>query len=136
MSAERAFLDTNILVYAYTDDPRRTGIAEALMLAGGLVSVQVLNEFCAVARGKLNLPWNRIETALASIRLFCGEPLPLNSETQERAFSLAWGHNLHIYDANIVAAAQLADCSILYSEDLQHGHRFDRLVVKNPFATA
>ncbi|MBP7063102.1 PIN domain-containing protein [Ferrovibrio sp.] len=133
MSAERAFFDTNILIYAYTDDPRRTGIAEDLVVAGGLVSVQVLNEFCAVTRSKLNMPWDRIETALTSIRLFCGEPLPLNSETQQRAFSLAWAHNLHIYDANIVAAAQLAGCALLYTEDLQHGRHFDGLSVVNPF---
>lgn len=34
----------------------------------------------------------------------------------------------------IVAAALLADCSILYSEDMQHGQVLEkRLTVRNPF---
>ena len=43
-------------------------------------------------------------------------------------------HRLSWYDALIVAAAMEGGCSILYSEDLQHGQQFGDLKVENPFA--
>jgi len=136
MSAERAFLDTNVLIYAFVTNDLRNLEARRHLAAGGIISVQVLNEFCAVARAKLQFNWPRLEDALSLIRELCGAPAPLTQETHDLARSLAREHDLHIYDASIVAAAQLAGCALLYSEDLQHGRRFDRLVVKNPFATA
>ena len=38
-----------------------------------------------------------------------------------------------MYDALIVAAAELAGCDVLYTEDLNHGQRIGRVVVRNPF---
>jgi len=42
-------------------------------------------------------------------------------------------HRLSWYDALIVAAAQEAHCSILYSEDMHHGLRIDDMKIENPF---
>ena len=52
MNAERAFLDTNVLVYAVSSGDLKKPTANDLVTRGGIVSVQVLNEFVAVARGK------------------------------------------------------------------------------------
>jgi len=42
---------------------------------------------------------------------------------------------LAIGDSLIVAAALDAGCTLLYSEDMQHGHKIDdRLTIINPFA--
>lgn len=131
----RAFLDTNVLIYAVGADPARTAIAERLLLAGGYVSVQVLNEFVAVVRRKLSFPWPDVHAALASIRRLCGEPVALDGAVHDAGVALAERHNLSIYDALIVAAAQSAKCEVVYSEDMHHGHRFeDGLRIENPFA--
>ncbi len=133
MSAERAFFDTNILIYAFVNNDPRNMPARRLLTLGGMVSVQVLNEFCAVARRKLAFDWPRLEDSLKLVGELCGTPAPLDQQTHDRARALARQHNLHIYDANIVAAAQLAGCALLYTEDLQHGRHFDGLSVVNPF---
>lgn len=100
------FLDTNVLVYAaLSDDPRRP-TAEQLMAAGGTISVQVLNEFANVARGKLRWSWPDIESMLALVRSQSRRVLDLSVATHEAAVALARDHRLSFYDALIVAAAQ------------------------------
>ena len=59
----KAFFDTNVLIYAVTADPRKQQ-ADRVLRAGGIVSVQVLNEFANVARNMLRHDWNMIEFAL------------------------------------------------------------------------
>ncbi len=133
MSAEPVFFDTNILIYAFVSNDPRNLPARQLLVQGGKVSVQVLNEFCAVARRKLGFDWPRVEAALGLVRELCGAPLPLDGESHDLARALAQQHDLNIHDANIVATALLAGCSTLYSEDLQHGRRFETLSLANPF---
>ena len=129
----KPFLDTNVLVYAaLSDDPRRPA-AEQLMAAGGTISVQVLNEFVNVARGKLSWSWPDIEMMLALVRSQSRRVLDISVATHEAAIALARDHRLSFYDALIVAAAQEAGCDTLFTEDMQHGRKFGGLVVVNPF---
>jgi predicted nucleic acid-binding protein len=133
MSA-RAFLDTNILIYALAANEPRSATAEKLLLKGGIVSVQVLNEFASVARRKLALSWPDVKAALSEIRLLCNEPIPLTVTIHDRAVALAEHHGLSVYDAMVVAAAMSARCEVLFSEDMQDGRRFDGgLRIENPF---
>jgi predicted nucleic acid-binding protein len=44
----KPFLDTNVIVYAFSSNDLRSKRAEALLEGGGVVSVQVLNEFVNV----------------------------------------------------------------------------------------
>lgn len=133
---DRAFFDTNVLVYILGQHDHRTKAAEALVARGGVVSVQVLNELVAVARRKLSMTWPDIEEALAAIRVLCPEPVPLSIETHESGLRLAVQYQCHIYDALVVAAALEAQCTTLYSEDLQDGQVIDgRLTIRNPFRT-
>lgn len=130
----KAFFDTNILVYVVGQKDGRTGPAEALVAGGGVVSVQVLNELVSVARRKIGMTWEEIGEALAAIRTLCPSPVPLTVETHEAALRIATQYGYHIYDALIAAAALEAECSTLYSEDLQDGQVIDgRLTVRNPF---
>jgi predicted nucleic acid-binding protein len=134
MSAE-AFFDTNILVYAFAEDDARAETAERLLATGGAVSVQVLNEFVAVAHRKFEMPWADVIDALAAIRQLCGEPLPLTAAIHDAAIEIASRHGYRIYDAMIVATAMQNGCATLYSEDMQDGRRFDlRIAIENPFA--
>lgn len=133
MSA-RAFLDTNIFVYAIVQDDPRTHDAEELITEGGTVSVQVLNEFAAVARRKTNLTWGEVQLALESIQILCPDPLPITLDTHQEALAIAERYGYRIYDALIVASALEAKCAILYSEDMQDGQVVDhRLTIRNPF---
>ncbi len=130
----KAFFDTNILVYTIGEHDTRTAVAESLLAAGGIVSVQVLNELAAVMQRKLRMPWEEIVEALAAVRVFCPSPTSLTSETHDAALDLARRHGWHVYDALIVAAALQAGCSTLFTEDLQHGRVIDgRLTIVNPF---
>lgn len=131
---DRVFFDTNVLVYVVGQSDERTAPAEALIAGGGVVSVQVLNELASVSRRKLGLTWEEIGEALAAIRTLCPSPVPLTTETHEAALRIAAQYGFHIYDALVAAAALEAECTTLYSEDLQDGQTIDgRLTIRNPF---
>lgn len=128
----KPFFDTNVLVYAASRDPRRD-TADRVLRDGGVISVQVLNEFTNVCRRKLQLDWPHIEVALTRFREIFDDIVPLNLATHTAAVAVARDHGLAFYDALIVAAAIEAECQVLYSEDLQHGRRFGDLTIINPF---
>lgn len=127
-----AFFDSNILIYAFSTDARR-GRALAAIADGGVISVQVLNEFTSVLRKKQKQDWPVIEAALNSLRFRFTDIVPLTVETHAAALGLAREHGLGFYDALIVAAAAEAGCDTLYSEDMQHGRAIAGLTIRNPF---
>ncbi|MBL8568333.1 MAG: PIN domain-containing protein [Phreatobacter sp.] len=132
MSARRPFLDTNVLLYLLSDDAAKAARAEGLLRGGAIVSVQVLSEFVAVARRETRLTMAQIRDALAIIRAFC-VVRALDIETHERALTICERFGLSIYDSLIVAAAGLADCRQLLTEDLQDGQTIDGVTIANPF---
>jgi predicted nucleic acid-binding protein len=132
--SDKAFFDTNVLVYIVGQEDERTAVAEALVAGGGVLSVQVLNELAAVARRKLGLTWDEVGEALAAIRVLCPSPVALTIETHEAGLRIAAQYQFHIYDALVAAAALEAGCTTLYSEDLQDGQVIDGcLTIRNPF---
>lgn len=131
----KVFFDTNVLLYTIGQHEARTPTAEALLASGGLISVQVLNELASVARRKLRMSWTEVTDVLGAVRILCPSPIPITAEMHDGALRLAGQHGFHIYDALIVAAALEADCTTLYSEDLQSGQVIDgRLTIHNPFS--
>lgn len=133
MSVERSFFDTNILLYLHSADTVKADRAEALVRAGGVIGIQVLNEMTSVLRRKLGYSWTEVNHVLdLTERLLQVEPLTLDVHRQGRA--LAARYSLNVYDAMIAAAALQADCRVLYSEDMQHGLQLGpQLRVENPF---
>lgn len=130
----KVFFDTNVLVYIVGQKDERTTIAETLVAGGGVISVQVLNELASVARRKLGMRWEEVGEALGAIRTLCPAPVPLTIETHDAGLRIAAQYGYHIYDALIAASALTADCTTLYSEDLQDGQVIDgRLTIRNPF---
>src|ERR1039457_2324286 len=120
---DKAFFDTNILVYAFgvrraSRPDSRTEIAEQLLALGGVLSVQVLNEFVQVCRRKADLSWDQITGALEVVKELCGRVLPMTLDTHEAALDLSQRYGYSIYDSLILAAAMEAVCSIVYSEDM------------------
>jgi len=128
-----SFFDTNVLIYLASGDPAKADRAERVVSGGGTISVQVLNEITNVARRKMRFSWLETRAFLSTIRgLFVIEPLTL--ETHQTGLTLAERYGLSPYDAMIAAAALLAECETLWSEDMQ-----DDLVINgclriaNPF---
>ena len=136
MKGERAFFDTNVLIYAFAEDDPRSGIAERLLARGGVVGVQVLNEFVAVAVRKLAMSWDEVLEALSALRVLFPSPTPLTVQTHEAALRIAGRYGYHIYDSLVIAAALEARCDILFSEDMNAGQTIEGLTVLNPFAEA
>lgn len=129
----QAFFDTNVLLYAFSADTAKAEKAEALLAHGGVVGVQVLNEFTSVARRKMNMAWSEIEDVLSLIRRRCSVR-PLTLQVHEQALKLAPRHGLSWYDALVVSAALEAGCPELLSEDLHDGLLVDgTLRIRNPF---
>jgi len=132
----KAFLDTNVLIYAVTQSDARAARAEELLIAGGVVSVQILNEFTAVARRKLQMPWAEVTEAVEAFLVLCPSPIPVSLEIHEAARAIAEKMRCNIYDALVVAAALEAGCTTLYSEDFQDGQVIEgQLTVRNPFSS-
>ena len=129
----KPFLDTNVIVYAFSSNDPRNARAEALLESGGVISVQVLNEFVNVSRRKQERGWHEIHEALSILKILLDPPQPLTLELHEAAVDIARDFGFSIYDALIVAAALRAGCPILYSEDLQHGQGIGQLTIRNPF---
>ena len=127
-----AFWDTNVFVYAFIAGPKQQ-IARRKLVSGGVISVQVLNEFANVMTRKMRQSWADVERFLSTIEVRFPTAAPLTVQTHAAAHALARDHSIAFYDALIVAAAIEAGCDRLYSEDLQHGRRFGDCVVVNPF---
>ncbi|MHB8214733.1 MAG: PIN domain-containing protein [Candidatus Sulfotelmatobacter sp.] len=132
--SDKAFFDSNVLIYAMVSGDSRRERAQELVAQGGVISVQVLNEFVAVARRKMRMPWEDVIRALDGVRILFPSPVSITLGTHEAALKIAQQHRFGIYDAHIAASALEANCSTLYSEDLQDGQVIDdRLTIRNPF---
>lgn len=133
MSAAERFFDTNVLLYLLSADHAKADRAEEELARGGIVSVQVLNEFASVATRQLKMSIRETREVLAAIRAVC-KVVPIIDENHDLGLQVAEKHGLSVYDAMIVASALLAGCKLLLSEDMQDGQRFDgRLELRNPF---
>ena len=133
MPAPALFVDTNIVVYAFSDD-LRSQKAQALLAASPVVSAQVLNEFANIARKKLAMSWREIRNALEDIRILASDVVTLDDRLTIAALELADRYRFSFYDALVVAAALRAGCDRLYSEDMHDGLLVEKqLTISNPF---
>ncbi len=137
----RAFIDTNVLVY-WIDDSARADTVEKLLAGESVISVQVLNEFANVLRKKRTMAMADVKFLCDSLIATC-EVYDLSVRTHQTAMALMARYSLSLYDANIVAAAGLSGCEVLYSEDMQDGLNITipspegagTLSIRNPFRT-
>lgn len=133
MKTDRLFFDTNIPLYLLSEDKLKADRAEEILGWGGVISVQVLNEFASVAKRKLKMSYPEIREILSVIRAVC-EIKPLTIEIHEQGLTIAEQFGFSLYDSLIISAALQADCTIVYSEDMQHGQNINgQLLILNPF---
>jgi predicted nucleic acid-binding protein len=137
--SDRAFLDTNILVYAYDqNEPRKQGIARKLITDGIknenlLFSVQVLGEFFNVVTRHIPQPMTPGE-AKEIIAIISFLPVQeIDSAMVNRAIDTHKRYQISYWDALIVSAAERAGCTSIFSEDLSHGQLYHSIAVLNPF---
>ena len=127
------FFDTNVLAYLASADASKSDVAQSLLAAGGVISVQVLNELANVSRRKMGLSWPETQEFLSMIRAFMRVE-PLTHQTHELGLALAERHGFSIYDAMILSAGLIAGCDVLLSEDMQHDFIVGaRMTISNPF---
>ena len=133
------FVDTNVLVYARdSSEPEKQPLAAEWLAhlwrsQTGRLSIQILNEYYVTVTQKLG-PGMSKEEAREDVRnLMLWRPVPLSTTVVERAWRIQYQHGTSFWEALIVAAAQVARCSCLLSEDLQDGQDLDGVQVVDPF---
>lgn len=137
--ADKAFFDTNVLVYAFDRlNPAKHGVARALLdrhVADGtfVASLQVLQEFFVTVTRKVSKtvsPGKAREIVAEFTNHRIVEP---TIELLLRSIDLSIRLQFSLWDAQICAAALDAGCVTLFSEDLTHGQNVGGLIIRNPF---
>jgi len=133
----KAFLDTNVVVYASDADSgskRETalGVLEhALSSGSGVISTQVCVEFAAAALKKLKLPVDVIHRQLSALDAL--EIVPVDSTLVQTGLILMQAYRVSYWGSLILAAAEAARCNELYTEDLNTGQLYGSVRAVNPF---
>ncbi len=138
--ATRAFVDTNVLVYAHdtTAGPKREAarrlVDDLWRTRKGCLSIQVLQEFFVTVTGRIADPLDSSDAAAAvadyakwSTHAPSAGDVLSAIETRERL-------GISFWDAMIVHSAAALGCDVLYSEELSHGQRYDGVLLVDPFA--
>jgi len=135
----RCFVDTNILVYAQ-DRSAGTKFEVARSLVNrlwdtkqGVISTQVLQEFCITMQRKVARP-AKFSDVRAALEDYLGWIIVINTQTTILDALLLQGRfQISFWDALILCAAELAEAGVVYSEDLSHRQRYGAVQVINPF---
>ncbi|WP_421949493.1 PIN domain-containing protein [Phaeodactylibacter xiamenensis] len=128
-------MDTNLLIYAHTnlDTPKQHKIQSIISIEQTIISTQVFKEAANVLFKKFNFAWQDIQQVLLEMEQN-NEVYTNTTNTIQSSCQIANRSGFSFYDSLIIASALEVGCSVLYSEDLQHGQVFDKeLTVKNPF---
>jgi predicted nucleic acid-binding protein len=136
MSAERAFVDTNVFAYLYSaSEPDKQQKAElAINSYDRYVSTQVLNEFCNVGIRKLKLSLATVRESVAQICEACNVAR-IDERTVSKALDIHERYRYSYYDSLMVASAIEADCRYILTEDMADGQVIEEtLTVRNIFA--
>jgi len=132
------FVDTNVLLYAASTDPRETKksrTALALLDATDLaLSVQVLQEFFVQATRASRADRLSHAQAAGLVEAFLRFPVQETTPAVMRdAIAICERHRLSYWDSAILAAARALGCDVVLTEDLAHGRSYDGVRVENPF---
>lgn len=127
------FLDSNVLIYAYTSDDRREQAID-LIAEGGVISVQSLAEFIHVARRRLKIDGPLLFEAVRKLtdNLHIGGSVTL--DVLHEGLAISQRYKLSVHDSTLIAVALQSGCDEFLSEELHHGLVINgRLTVRNPF---
>ena len=130
---DKVFIDSNIFLYVFCDkDKEKQTKASKIILDGGAISVQVINEVSANMLKKLNFSNDGIKEFIISC-LNRYKIINVEPSTLLKAVEIRKQYNISYYDSSIIAAAIEANARILYSEDMQDSLTISELTIVNPF---
>ena len=135
--SDKVFLDTNIIIYAYSDDePEKQERANNILEeyeSQITISTQVINELSNNLFRKFKLNAEAVEAVV--LELDNNFPIvDFNLQTQLKAIKIKERYKLQFYDSMILASALENGCNIIYSEDMQNGQIIEnQLTIINPF---
>jgi predicted nucleic acid-binding protein len=142
MSAKlAAFVDSNVLVYAVSDDePEKQSRGREIVARGFsegcyAISTQVMLEtYVSITRkARIGLPPRE---AFEYVRAFADWPVvEMTPQVVLAALGLAQRARISPWDAAILEAARKAGCTRVLSEDLGDGQVYGGIIVENPFGT-
>jgi len=136
----KAFIDSNVLVYAVDESPAETGkhtrAIEVLSAqpASLVVSTQVLQEFYVVSTRKLKSPLSEERAAKAVRGIAKLDVVVVDTALVLAAIDTSCGMRISLWDALIIEAAGRAGCERVLSEDLNAGQMIRGVRIENPFA--
>jgi predicted nucleic acid-binding protein len=140
VAKRRAFVDTNVLLYAHdASDTAKQPVARAVLQElwqhrSGAISSQVLHEFYVTATRKLPQPLSRAE-AREIIDLYSMWPvITIDPSVILAATRIEEAHQVSFWDALILEAARIAGAELLLTEELGHGQVIEGVRIENPFA--
>ncbi|HWY86576.1 MAG TPA: PIN domain-containing protein [Gemmataceae bacterium] len=138
---EKILFDTNVLVYAHdrsetVKGPLAKGLLTQIFACGKpLVSIQVLSEFFWAVTRKIPIPLTNDEAIAEINRLqILSSLIVVTWDVLDRALQFVVNHSLALWDAQILAAANLHGAKFILSEDFQHRQTLETVTFLNPFA--
>ena len=138
--AARSFIDTNVLIYAQASDEPQKQLAALALLKNlyeentGVLSTQVLQEYCNVALKKMKLPAQYVRTQLDLIEQF--EVVQVTPAIIRAGLDLHQTRSVSFFDAIVLASAHASGCTVLWTEDMNANEVVNGVCIKNPFAPA
>ena len=132
----RTFLDTNILIYLYSESEvkKRKAVCDVLDNYHCITSLQALNEACNTWFRKYHWSVDKIQKHLDNIELVCDEVVSVGRNTISAAISLKESYGYSYYDCLMLASAIESNCGIIFTEDMSSGQVVSGvLTIKNPF---
>lgn len=131
---DKIFIDSNIFLYTFDSrDERKQKISKEITLSpNSIISIQVINEVSNNLIKKFKFDNNMVKRFIKSCYNRY-EVINFAKETFLLACNIRDSYNISYYDSLIVSTALNAKCTVLYSEDMQHGLKIDDLVILNPF---
>jgi predicted nucleic acid-binding protein len=131
---DKIFIDSNIFLYTFDSrDERKQKISKEITLSpNSIISIQVINEVSNNLIKKFKFDNSMVKRFIKSCYNRY-EVINFTKETFLLACNIRDSYNISYYDSLIVSTALNAKCTVLYSEDMQHGLKIDDLVILNPF---
>ena len=138
--ATRSFIDTNVLVYAEASDEPLKQRAALALLKGlyeeglGVMSTQVLQEYCNVALKKLKLPAQYVRSQLDLYEQF--EVVQVTPSIIHAGLDIHQTRSVSFFDAIVLASAHAAGCDVIWTEDMNAGEVINGVSIANPFCAS
>lgn len=139
----KIFIDSNIWIYAFLESEKERAKQQHILsllenipsVSTVFVSVQVINEFHWILSRKYGIDDVTIKAKVTKGIAAVANIASLDFKVYQDAYRIRGKYNVSFWDSLIVASALNNSCTILYSEDMQHGLMIDsKLKVINPFS--